>query len=113
MTGRLGTYSFLPWLRAGIAGQITAQDQDPAVAARASIGVTLHVTGAPVGATGPLGADISRQVELYGPGDIIGIDSRAIVKTEPRDWVTNSISMTRTSRGVTLRPRRWPPTATG
>jgi hypothetical protein len=89
MSDRLGTYSFLPWLRVGIASQITAQDQDPAVAARASIGVTLHVTGAPVGATGSLQADISRQVELYGPGDIIGIDSRAIVKTEPRNWVTN------------------------
>ena len=84
-----GTYSFLPWLRGGTASQITAQDQDPSIATRASIDVTLHVTGAPVGDTGELHADISRQLELYGPGDIIGIDSRAIVKTEPHNWVTN------------------------
>src|SRR6266508_722477 len=89
VNGGLGTYSFLPWLRSGIANQITAQDQDPAVAARARVGVTLHVTGTPVGEIPPPQADITKQVELYGPGDVIGIDARAVVKTEPRNWVTN------------------------
>ena len=28
-------------------------------------------------------------MELYGPGDVIGLDPRAIMRTEPRDWVTN------------------------
>ena len=27
--------------------------------------------------------------QLYGAGDIIGIESRAIVRTEPRHWITN------------------------
>ena len=36
MTGPLATYSFLPWLRQGLAGQITAQDLDVNVHARAS-----------------------------------------------------------------------------
>jgi hypothetical protein len=26
---------------------------------------------------------------LYGPGDIIGVDPRIIVRTEPRHWITN------------------------
>jgi hypothetical protein len=89
MNGGLGTYSFLPWLRSGIANQITAQDQDPAVTTRATVGVTLHLAGTPVGEQPSPQADITKQIELYGPGDIIGVDARAIVKTEPRNWVTN------------------------
>ena len=27
--------------------------------------------------------------QLYGPGDIIGIDAGLIVRTEPRHWITN------------------------
>ncbi len=30
-----------------------------------------------------------RPVELYGPGDVVGVDSRAIIRNEPRDWITN------------------------
>ena len=32
---------------------------------------------------------VSETVALFGPGDIVGIDRRAIVRTEPRDWITN------------------------
>ena len=32
---------------------------------------------------------VARSVELYGPGDIIGLDLKALVRTEPRHWVTN------------------------
>jgi hypothetical protein len=28
-------------------------------------------------------------VQLYGPGDVVGIDPKAIVRTEPRHWITN------------------------
>ena len=34
-------------------------------------------------------ATITRSVALFGPGDIVGIDTRAIVRVEPRDWITN------------------------
>ena len=27
--------------------------------------------------------------QLYGPGDVVGIDARAIVRSEPRHWITN------------------------
>ena len=36
MTTPLGTYSFLPWLRQGIANTIDAADGDATVAARAT-----------------------------------------------------------------------------
>jgi hypothetical protein len=79
-------YSFLPWLRRGIASQITG---DPGAATRASVPVRLQVTGTPVGGGSPLSTEVSQTVQMYGPGDIIGIDSRAIVRTEPRHWITN------------------------
>ena len=58
-------------------------------------------------------ATVTRDVELYGPGDIIGIDPRAIVqhraarldhRTSSRTTCPTSSSTTRTSRGAT-RPR--------
>lgn len=76
-------YSFLPWLRRGIGGMISGT-----TALRASVEVRLDLTGEPIGA-GPLAAEIRKSVELYGPGDITGIDARAIVRTEPRNWITN------------------------
>ncbi|MGH9248000.1 MAG: hypothetical protein ACRD0W_00545 [Acidimicrobiales bacterium] len=88
MVDRVGHYSFLPWLRRGIANQIITADLDPAVPARASTHVHLRVTGDAL-AGGTVSADIERNLELYGPGDVVGIDPRAIVRTEPRNWITD------------------------
>ena len=81
----LGNYSFLPWLRQGIANAITAVP--PGI--RAGIHVELQLQGNPVAGGAPLQQTVSQDVSLYGPGDIIGIDERAIVRTEPRQWTTN------------------------
>jgi hypothetical protein len=88
MTHPLGTYSFLPWLRSGIARTITAVDGDAAVKTRTSIQVALTLHGEPIGAAVPE-EPIGRDVDLFGPGDVVGIDPRAIVRTEPRNWITN------------------------
>ena len=85
----LATYSFLPWLRQGLAGKITDQDEDQSVLTRASVHVKLRLTGEPVTGTTALTADVDRDVDMYGPGDVVGIDPRAIVRIEPRDWITN------------------------
>ncbi|MGJ5075612.1 hypothetical protein [Bradyrhizobium oligotrophicum] len=89
MSDTIGTYSFLPWLRLGVANNITAADNDNAVALRATIKVDLSLAGRPVQGDTDLTATISRDVALYGPGDIVGIDPKAVVKVEPRDWITN------------------------
>lgn len=78
-------YSFLPWLRTGIATRITT---DPGTAARASIPVRLVVTGEAVGG-GTITDDVEQQLQIYGPGDVIGVDPRAISRVEPRNWITN------------------------
>jgi hypothetical protein len=85
----IATYSFLPWLRQGVANTITSADGDAAVKTRASIHVALKLLGDPVGGGAKLTQDISQDVALYGPGDIVGIDARSVVRTEPRNWVTN------------------------
>lgn len=88
MSHTLPTYSFLPWLRQGIANNIADADLDPDVKLRATIPVRLALTGTG-GAGGTLTENVNRDVQLFGPGDIIGIDSRAIVRTAPRPWITN------------------------
>lgn len=82
------TYSFLPWLRTGVANNITQPDGDPNVKVRATLPVDLTLT-----ATQPDGNVVTqivhRDVSLFGPGEIVGIESRAIVKYEPRNLITN------------------------
>lgn len=85
----IATYSFLPWLRQGVANTIAAADNDATVKTRASIHVELTASGEPLGGGAPLTQTIARDISLFGPGDLVGIDSRAVVRTEPRAWITN------------------------
>ncbi|HEX3250162.1 MAG TPA: hypothetical protein VHS05_12095 [Pyrinomonadaceae bacterium] len=82
MVDTLRNYTFLPWLRTGIAAEIPQEDNlgIPSDALeRASVKVDLVVGAEP----------ISKTAQLLGPGDVLGINPRAIVKTEPRDGVTD------------------------
>ena len=74
----IARYSFLPWLRQGLASSITRQDnpaQGGATPPRAEIEVEAMLNQA---------APVTKQVQLHGPGDVIGIDARAVIRTEPR-----------------------------
>ena len=88
MTNSIATYSFLPWLRQGIANNISAADRDESVRLRASVRVQFELTGEG-GEGGRLTEAFAKDVQLFGPGDIVGIESRAIIKTEPHNWITN------------------------
>jgi hypothetical protein len=89
MVDTLKNYTFLPWLRQGIAAAIEVPDQlgipDPETGElkpapqRASVGVSFEISAQPTGKT----------AQLLGPGDVVGINPRAIVKTEPRNWITD------------------------
>lgn len=77
----LGRYTYLPWLRRGVANAITV----PATtSSRAAVEVSLAVND---GAA--TGAPINKTFKLMGPGDIIGFLPDLIVRTEPRPWVTD------------------------
>ena len=83
MSDVLRTYTFLPWLRQGIGGRIETVDPlgpNPGIPEeRARVAVRFQVNA----------SDVSNTVNLVGPGDVLGINPRAIVKTEPRNWITN------------------------
>ena len=87
MTKPLGTYSFLPWLRQGLANQIQTADFDASVMVRAQVNVQLELRGE--GGSAPQNLPVNRPVALFGPSDIVGIEKRAIVRTEPRNWISN------------------------
>ena len=80
----IARYSFLPWLRQGISSQITTTDNladgTGGHAERAAVEVALFVN---------VTERVPNRVQIYGPGDITGIDARAVVRTDPKPWVTD------------------------
>ena len=85
MSDSIATYSFISWLRKGIANKIVSGSNS---GARATIPVNLTITGEAIAGEN-LKFPLTRPIQLYGPGDILGIDRKAIVKNEPRNWITN------------------------
>jgi len=81
-----GAYSFLPWLRTGLTTKIAGEPG----AGRATIPVQLELTGDALAAGAPAPHRLIEQpVQLYGPGDVIGISPRAISRMEPPPFATN------------------------
>lgn len=76
-----GNYIFLPWVRQGAAAGIDTTDMTANQPAVVSVSVQLGINNAP--------PDVTRQVRLYGPGDVIGIDPLQVVRTEPRAFSTD------------------------
>ena len=85
MSTPLASYSFLSWVRQGLG--IHTQDA-PAGSIRGKIPVSVLLRGDKIGG-GQLTETFQRDVALYGPGDVIGIESRAIVRSEPRASIMN------------------------
>ncbi|HZD37583.1 MAG TPA: hypothetical protein VE664_02975 [Actinomycetes bacterium] len=76
------TYRYLPWSRRGLAAEITNPDPlGPTMATRASFGVRVNLS---------TGAQAAADVRLYGPGDVIGVDPRVIVRLEPHRFTPNA-----------------------
>jgi hypothetical protein len=75
----IATYSFLPYLRQGIANTLQSTGES-----RGTLSVKLDVHGDAKSA--PLE---EKKIEIYGPGDVVGIDPRSVIKTDPHNWITN------------------------
>ena len=78
----VATYTFLPWLRRGISNQIDSAAGPGA--ARAAVTVTLAVQSEEARTDLP-----PVTVRLVGPGDVTGIQTRQIIRTEPRAGVAD------------------------
>src|SRR5262245_23146681 len=77
------TYAFLPWVRQGLGLHLDATS-----GTRATLEVGIGLSGEAIGG-GSLPASVNHTVELYGPGDVVGLDPRAVIAYEPRDGTTN------------------------
>ncbi len=83
MAIKVANYTFSSWLRKGIANRITEPDNLGAGAT--AIKERSHV---PIDVL--LNADtVHKEFALIGPGDILGINPRMVVRTEPINWITN------------------------
>ena len=80
MTLTSANYIFLPWVRQGASAGIQTPDMSPNQAGVVSVKAQLRVNDTP---------PIERQVRLYGPGDVTGIDQFQVIRTEPRHLATD------------------------
>jgi len=80
-------YQFLPWVRRGLAVALDTEDNlgaGNALPARGAASIGVKLAGPHAGeAIAPL------QMRLHGPGDVIGIDTRLVVRTDPKPNATN------------------------
>ena len=83
MSVEIARYQFHAWARKGIAANIIEGDDLGTGSslikehAEIPVSVTLNSTA------------VTKNFSLIGPGDIIGIDSHMIVRTEPLNWITD------------------------
>lgn len=68
------SYHFLPWVRRGLADRIGPPDPAGVLPGRATLSAAVTVSPLP---------EARQEFQLYGPGDVIGVDPRAIVRTSP------------------------------
>lgn len=85
MSEQLATYSFLPWVRRGIANKIASGAHD---GTRATIPIDLKIIGTGI-SDNDASENIRQNIALYGPGDIVGIDRKNIVRSQPLKGITN------------------------
>ena len=75
------TYRFYSWLRQGDSSRaLRMGGSSPATAGRLALPIRLRVNDR---------APIDVNVQLYGPGDITGLDAREIIRTEPQAHMTD------------------------
>jgi hypothetical protein len=67
-------YQFFPWVTRGIGTALSTADTGAALPDRLGVDVGVEVNGSVVATT---------NVQVHGPGDVLGIDPRQIVRTEP------------------------------
>lgn len=70
--------TFLRWFRKGIAASLDGAPLDPPQGARAKLGVNVEIS-----ATGHSNQIAVAKVELLGPADVSGIDSRQVIRCFP------------------------------
>lgn len=80
-------YRFLPWVRRGLPrAHTTANGAALTARPELSVGLTVQASSGG-GAAAPIADTV--KLKLFGPADVIGIDTRLILRTDPRPFATN------------------------
>ena len=87
MSGTGGRCHFLSWVRQGMAGTLTNPDYGGSLPARGALQLGLTAEADGTARTTQSITPIAAQ--LYGPGDILGVEQFHVVRTEPRPFTTN------------------------
>jgi hypothetical protein len=87
MSGTGGRYHFLSWVRQGMAGTLANPDYGGSLPARGALQLGLTAEADGTATTTQSITPIAAQ--LYGPGDILGVEQFHVVRTEPRPFTTN------------------------
>lgn len=78
------SYQFLPWVRRGLTAALPAQDNFGALPARATVQIGMTLGGADAATE-----IVPPAMNLHGPGDVIAIDTRLVLRTDPRAHARN------------------------
>ncbi len=92
MPTTLGFYSFLPYMRQGLNNYLSNPDSTSGTstpAKRPTFTLSVKLDATPVSGGGPTPTSADKLFALKGPCDVTGINSNAIVKVSPANWVTN------------------------
>jgi hypothetical protein len=78
------SYQFLPWVRRGLTVALDATENLGNLPARATAQVGVRLAGPHAGeAVAPVA------MQLYGPGDVVAIDTALVLRTDPRAGTTD------------------------
>jgi hypothetical protein len=83
----LGRYHFQAWARRGIAASLNTPDGGT-LPSRANLSVQLFLDVQGGTAPNPV-LPPATPVSLFGPGDVVGVDPRMVIRTEPRQFTVN------------------------
>jgi hypothetical protein len=78
MADPVSHYTYLPWYRTGLGSAV-----DGTEAGRAKVSVTITA------GVGHVDEPFTKPIHLISPGDVIGIDPRAVVRVEPRPFTND------------------------
>ncbi|MEO8763664.1 MAG: hypothetical protein ABI416_05225 [Ginsengibacter sp.] len=88
----LPSYGFLPWARQGVASKISETDTlgngDGTAVVRANLAADLDIQYTNLDGSTQVNT-ISKQIQIVGPGDVLSFSTKAIVRCEPANGVTN------------------------
>jgi hypothetical protein len=80
-------YRFLPWARRGLVRALQTPDAN-GVDARPAIQLGLTISADRDGtAAAPVAGNLN--LRLFGPGDVVGLDTRLILRTDPKPFATS------------------------